>query len=1106
MGPGLLGLLLAVPLGSAHAQGLGPATITGRVLSDLGEPAIGAVVYIAEMRLEVRVQPDGRYTLNVPGDRVLGQQVMVRARGIGFRPGAQQVALTAGEHQMNFTLGSDIHLLEAVIVTGTTAGTEKSKLPFSTEMIDASALPVSTIDPLAALQGKLAGANIVQASGRPGSAPSILMRGPKSFNAQGRSQEPLYVVDGVIIRGGLPDINPLDIERIEIAKGASASSLYGAQAGNGVIQIFTKSGSRASEGVRFHLRSEMGTNDIERDFGIAKRHALMLDETGTQFCQFVSGQPTCVRTFDYLAMRDSINNVPTVDVPPPPSMPVDLGSGATSVSTLKNRYQIEKWPATTYNAVDLAVYPHLYTQNSLDMQGRVSSTSFFASASYLDQPGAIRYLNGYNRSSARLNVDQQIGQDWQVGVRTYYSHSLSDGLDQQDGGRSFFRLTRSPPIANPLARDTLGRLYIRTNLQTGGIQNENPLYYFENQKRNDISDRFIGGTDLRYNPLDWLEASGNFNFDVARGRTETFRDKNYRDNFNNTQTQNGYIYNYADGTDAINGSVTLTTRHQIGRLLLRPNLRYFYEQTNTQFRWLNGYYLAAQGVKSASNTTQLRDMNSEYTTTKQMSVAGGLVADLFDGRYLVDGAVRRDGNSRFGADNRWDTYGRISGMWRLDLEPWWFLDPVSQLKLRASYGTAGNAPRFSAQYETFSIATGGVITFGTMGNAKLRPEKMHELEVGADLELFNRILISGNYVKTKTTDEMWQAPVPAAVGFLNQWQNIGTLENKTWELSLDLPIVRARDFFWSTRVTYDRTRSVVTQLDIAPFSYGSESQATTTIFRMQQGERFGTFYGRYFLRSCSDLPNWTTDFQSMCGPGKAFQVNDEGFVVWVGDGNTPQDGITKNLWQAKLTGAQAPYGYTLSWGMPIIKRDTVLGNASVVALGNSLPDFRFSVTQDLQWKRLSLHGLLDASIGQDVWNQGLHWALLDYLAVNTDQMDKTVETAKPVGYYWRAGSPDAGGIGGLYDILGPNNFAVEKASYAKLRELLLSFRLGQIGGVGDWSMSLVGRNVYTFTKYRGFDPEVGQAGGQANSAAINAVDAFTFPNLRSVIFSVSTTF
>src|SRR5207247_7463965 len=147
---------------------------------------------------------------------------------------------------------------------------------------------------------------------------------------------------------------------------------------------------------------------------------------------------------------------------------------------------------------------------------------------------------------------------------------------------------------------------------------------------------------------------------------------------------------------------------------------------------------------------------------------------------------------------------------------------------------------------------------------------------------------------------------------------------------------------------------------------------------------------------------------------------------------------------------------------------------------------------------------VDASIGQSVWNQGCHGARLAFLSKDVDQVGKSVETAKPIGYYWRT-SPAAGcsGTGGFYDQLLPNNETVEDASFAKLRELIVSYRVGPINGVGDWDVSFIGRNLFTITGYRGFDPEVGIAGGDAGSAAVNAVDAFTFPVLRPLSYDVA---
>ena len=377
-------------------------------------------------------------------------------------------------------------------------------------------------------------------------------------------------------------------------------------------------------------------------------------------------------------------------------------------------------------------------------------------------------------------------------------------------------------------------------------------------------------------------------------------------------------------------------------------------------------------------------------------------------------------------------------------------------------------------------------------------------------ELLGKFGLTATYARSHITSQLLPAPVSAGTGFQNQWQNAGELLNITHELTLNLPIVAQRDVSWTMGVTYEHNRSFITQLGVPPYNYGGTLQATDQIFFARPGEQVGTFYGRYFLKGCDQLP--APSSADCGGPRSAFQTNDQGFLVWVGDGNNPRMGITNNLWQTQLPAAQGPWGVALNWGMPIILRGAGANGqtAQIVPLGNALPDFRFAITQNVTWRRFTVYGLLDAAIGQSVWDQGFHWAHLDFLSHDVDQTGASVQSAKPIGYYYRAAPPDNNnGLGGLYDILGPNNFSVEKASYAKLRELLVSYRLGPIGGWGDWQVSLVGRNVVTITGYRGFDPEVGipnSQGGQLNSGALNAVDAFTFPNLRTFTVGVSTSF
>jgi TonB-linked SusC/RagA family outer membrane protein len=1108
---GTLALLFAVS-STARAQ---DAVLRGTISSDRGEPIAGANVVIDELRLGVVTNGTGQYSLTVPGARVRGQQVVVRVRAIGFKPGSKALTLTPGEQAVDLTLGYDVNLLEAVVVTGTQEATEAVKVPFTVNRVDASQLPVAASNPLTQLQGKVPGANIVSASGRPGAQPAVLLRGPTSINASGRGQDPLYIVDGVIINGNLSDLNPRDIENVEVVEGAAGASLYGARAGNGVINITTKSGQHALEGIKFGVRTEAGASDIERDFGLARYQALATDETGTMFCEAVTGQPLCARTFDYHTEQARINNAPGDFALSPKGFPIDPGSTIAG-SPLRQRFQIEPWPGTSYNAVNEMMTPKPFMENSVDLTGRFgTATRFFASADNRREEGAIRYLQGFTREAFRINVDQGIGTDWNLAFRTSYTRSTADGLNQEEGGQAFFRLTRVPAIVDILQRDTLGRLYIRPNLQGGGSQNENPLSTLYQTFRQDVTNRFIGGVTATYAPVSWFSSDANFSYDLRRNTAAQINDKGFRTTTSNPAANLGSIFRSATGREALNGSFNATLKHDFSAdLKSKYTVRYLFEQRDYDFQSAQGSQLSVQGVTSLNNTAQpTRATSSDFQRIREIGMLGGTNFE-YKGRYIFDALVRRDGSSLFGPDSRWATFGRASLAWRVAQEPWWSIPAVTELKLHGSYGTAGGSPRFDAQYETFSVGAGGILSLVTLGNRNLKPELHRELEVGGDLELYNRYAFNVTYAHANIERQIIPAPVSASTGFQRQWLNVGTLDNKTLEMSLNIPLLQHRDVQWSTRVVYDRNRSIITQLDVAPFFFGADLQATNAIFQAKVGERLGTFYGHQFITSCSQLP---APFSSDCGGAtSSFQRNDQGLIVWVGSGNNPGMGITNNLWEAAVSNpthnqSLTPWGISiLNWGMPILLRDNN-GNALNVALGNALPDFRFGITQDVRYRKFAFYALVDASVGQKIWNQGFHWAHLDFLSNDVDQVGKTVQAAKPIGYYWRTSAQDGfGGLGGFYDQLAPNSYSVEDASYAKLRELLLSYHIGPISHTGDWEISLVGRNLFTITGYRGFDPEVGLSGGTqlngAGSAAINAVDAFTFPNLRTFTVGLSSTF
>jgi len=1094
---------------TAGAQGQS-AVISGRVTTPQGQPLQGANVFITEMNISVGSNAAGRYTITIPGQRVNGQSVMVRVRSIGYKPIAKPVTVAAGTQTVDFALIEDVNRLDEVVVTGVAAGTAARNVPFAVAHLDSTQMPVVGGNAVQQLQGKVAGANIVAASGRPGAAPAVVLRGPTSINASGRSQGPLYIVDGILLQGSTPDLNPNDIESFEVVKGAAAASLYGARAGGGVINITTKTGRTASEGIKVGVRSEYGRNDIPHEFAIAKETALPFDPSGQFYCANVAaGGSPCARYIDMNAERRRINDVSSTNAIPPQSFLHDFG-----IANNPNRYrslmmfQANTFPET-YDQVEQATKTDAWTNTNVDLRGKTGNTGYYASAGYAKQAGAFQYLRGYERGSARLNLDQLIGTKLSFTGTTYYSTQREDGTNQQggDNGTAFFRLSRSPAFVDQHTVDSQGRLYIRSNPLGQGSQNENPLYNLQQNRDQNLGTRFLGSVQGRYAALDWLDFNGDFAYDRGGATYTVIADRGFRTTTSNPAAAVGNISSESDDNRSFNTSFGAAARPSLlSNLSSTFTAQVLYDAQKTQFGYGYGEDLAVPNLFTLNAAHSNKDIQSSLTDVRSLSYRAGGSFEYRD-RYVLDLNIRREGSSLFGSANRWATFPRVAGAWIASSESWFPApDMFSLLKFRAAWGKAGQRPSPVAQYETFSISRStGAISPNTLGNVNLKPEILTETELGTDIELFHRYAVNLTYAHSLADNQILLVPAPAASGFPNQWQNAGQLENKTWEASLDVPIMNNQNVRWSTRLIYDRNRAVITKLDAPPYNTTGGVQGSESMYFVRPGERLGTIYGGAYVTSCSQLPG---AFAGQCGgAGSQFQRNSDGFIVWTG-GYAPTQGITNNLWNASLNPSDAPWGVRSVWGMPIRLRDSL--NAPMqVALGNSMPDFHAGWSSNFSYRKFTAYGLLDGAFGRKVWNEGYHWALGDFMAGTVDQAGKSVEDAKPIGYYYRAGPADVGGstgVGGLYNVLGPTSESVEDASYVKLREASLSYNIGPVGGQGNWTLGLVGRNLYTWTKYRGYDPEVGRGGQQLNNAALNGIDYFSFPNLRTFTVQVSTAF
>jgi TonB-linked SusC/RagA family outer membrane protein len=1110
---------LALSSGSLLAQ---QAVITGRVTGEQGQPLSAANVFITEMSISVGANEEGAFRIVVPAERVKGQSVLLRARAIGHTPLGRQITLSPGDHVENFSLKQDVNRLSDVVVTGTVGeGTERSKVPYAVSRLTQEDIPVPAVDPITALAGKMPGVRIAQTSGRPGSNPEIMMRGPHSINATGRSQQPLIVVDGVVMNvGSLDEVGGLDIESVEVVKGAAGAALYGSTAANGVIVIKTKRGG-TQEGVKFNVRSEYGISDVNSfDYGQPVNHNLQIDESGKRFCVAGSGVTApCSRTIDWMKEMYRINNVAADTTRTQQS--VQWASPSRDDGSLQNVFQSQIWPGQYYNSFAQIATPAPVTINSIDASGKAGTqTRYFVSAAYTDNQGAIKGLDGQNQLRGRVNLDYNPRQDVQVQVSSVFDKGRTD-LRSNNG--AFGSLLRGAPAGTDyLARDTLGRYLVRgggTGFRPTSNGQSTFLYDSENQKNLRTIGRYIGNVSTSYFPAEWLTLDANFAYDNRSRNDENWLKKGYRTVGVSSSQNFGQMQLTDVNGEAYNGSFSANFRKSLMKEMNNKlQLMAHFERVDSARFDGSGQQFAVKDVYRLTNTITEKTSTSSRQTTRAMGLSAAMSTDYKD-RYVFEAALRYDGSSRFGSGNRWAPFGRVSGVWRVSQEPFWhFDDIVSDFRLRASRGTAGNTPSFDAQYETYTVTATG-ITLGQAGNKQLKPETTDETELGTEFTLFHRLGVEFTHAFSTTKDQILNVGTPSSLGFQRQWQNAGTLSSKTFELGLNLPVVTKKDFSWSMRGTWDRTRTYISELFAPEYvSDAGTAQGSASFFLITArkdksngipANRFGNIWGRRFYRGCGSLPEAV---RSQCGPNQQFQVNNQGWVVWVGPGNTWKDGITRNLWQTKLPAAQSPWNYPLWFGMPIIDRplrgQPGEGTGIQQIIGNVLPDFRFTYGNNIRYKRLTAYALLDGTIGHEINNQGEGWGLLDFSSSYFDQGGATVETAKPVGYTWRAGGAEAVGVGGFYDLLGPNNYNTESGSFAKVREVSLSYQIGRIRGVGDWTIGFTGRNLYTFTKYSGYDPEVGATGGnnESGSGLINQIDAFGFPTLRQFTFTVNTRF
>ncbi|HEX7118094.1 MAG TPA: SusC/RagA family TonB-linked outer membrane protein [Longimicrobiales bacterium] len=1091
------GRLFALVLAAAAVLGVSPvpaaaqeaATLTGRVTTETGQPVASASVVIESMNLGTLTLDDGRYMLIVPASRAEGQQVTLTVTALGYQTGTATVTLRPGSQQVDFQLGADPLLLDEIVVTGAGLTQERQKLGVTINSVRAEEVTRSR-EPniVAALAGKAPNVEVTSSAGDPGAGAYIRIRGANSLLGDG---QPLFVVDGVPIDNGTytiesnaggtvetnraADINPNDIESIEILKGASASAIYGSRAANGVILITTKSG-------------RAGENNVSYRFSYSRDEVNMMPEMQRRFGQ---GLASTSQTTALLAADG-------VDAP--------VGSDVCIyiIGLPKDRCNVswgaELDPGTpTFDHANEMFQTGSRMEHHLTWSGGSDRTTYYLSLGRLDHEGTIKGNQAFERTTILLKGSHAFREDLRISGSFAYASSDGD-LIQQGSNISGILLgaLRSPPEfdnSKYLTAEGLHRSYRLPNptslTQARGYDNP---FWVANEITNDSKvGRTYGNVHVNYTPYPWLRINYTLGADYAADERLTVFPKSSSNYPTGSMIRADFV------TLQVDHNLTASASHTFnddlsGTLTVGQNLNHR-EYRRYQVDGQNLIYGTDQLDFSID---RLPNEYREVVRTDGYFAQGTL--DLYNQLYLT-AAVRLDGSSTFGGESQRFAYPKMSGAWEFTQLLGESLPSfVSFGKVRAAYGVAGKQPPVYSNvnaFETVTFSDGwlsnglqtiyggleGVISEGTLGNPDIKPERTTEYEFGGDLAFFdNRLSLGLTYYQQKTTDAILAVGTAPSTGFISRYANAGEFENSGWEATADLLLMDRDDFSWSIRGQWAKNESCVTNLAGAEqFGLAGFTGAVVSVIAPERNadgditkcHSFGVFYGTDFVRF-----------------GRGIQVGgvniDEAYSGW-----NPGD------------------LYIGSDGYPILDPQTRV-------IGDPNPEWTASLRSTMTlFDNVTISGLIDIKHGGDVWN-GTKGALYYFgTHKDTEEFHGEGKTMRVADYFtqWGAAGPGADmevplnwwtwftDIGSGFT--GPSSQNIEDGGFVKLRDITVSYRVDQEWlqrlGFSSAELALSGRNLKTWTDYTGIDPESnlwGQSLGRG-------IDYFNNPQTRSFVFTMT---
>lgn len=1036
----------------------GTVSVSGKVTDETGQGLPGATVQIEGTAQGTITDAEGNYKISTPSSATLNVSF------IGF---ANQRIAVAGRSIIDIQLESDAEELAEIVVVG--YGSQKrSDLTGSVASIGADAIdemPVNSVDQ--ALQGRVAGLNVVNTSGMPGAGVSIRIRGSGSLIG---SSEPLYVVDGVpyyndnaeaspgTLQGDqsnseslvenfnvMASLNPNDIKSIEVLKDASATAIYGSRGANGVIIITTKNGTGESRGkIRYNSWAGFAEMTNQPEMMKSREYAEFRNQ------QFIAVTPD----FDPVADRDQL---------PFPGMEVPTSDGEGTFY----RNGPEDFDFST-DWLDEISRTGVTQSHNVSFSGANKGTNIFISGEYFTQDGVL-LKSGMDRISGRVNLGHTFTPKVTARANVFYSQIQS---------------TNQPTATSEQATNTGAIFRALITAPTDRVRNPDGSFFQSDDPTADPSLQFVSpiaqieGTDI-LQQISQFNSTFSLDYQIIDGLKFT--------------TRLGYLL-YSSNRSAFYGAGSWLGNNTNGSAVKssnvnrKPNWDNFVNYTKTIGKHnvnVTAGYSWEQGLREAQRASS-RDFavpvlgfdavqagavigvpfsdRNEFTLTSYYMRANY----TFNNKYLLTFTSRADGSSRFAENNKWGFFPSFAVAWRASEEA--FIQDIRQitdLKVRASYGETGNqaiSPYQSlATLGFFNYNQDGQLATGvapaSLANPNLSWETTAQLNFGFDLGVLdNRLRFTVDYYKKNTRDLLWNINLPSNTGFNQALSNLGEIENSGFEFTLQSDVIDRGDFGVSMNFNISTNRNEVLDL-------GRET------------ELIG--------------PNLSTN--GVPFPVHLIRVGEplNSFWVYETDGYLSQEDIDSGypIFAAQRAG---DIKYVDQNG------DGVFTDEDKKIFGNPQPDFNWGIGLNAFYKSFGLDVLFSGVQGVDVYNVNNQLTSLAYRPF-LNKVEGFLENS------WTPDNPNAKypTIASVVDPV-PSDRYVEDASFARLANVKLSYDFGRMIESTPWLSELqlyvTARNLLTFTDYSGFDPEV-SAYGQSPRRPM--VDFGGYPQIRSYIVGLN---